>query len=193
MDERTANEDFIPFVPRRHTAAAHTPSAREDCAGSQSPVQSEEDETADPASDTAGPVDPSEPALGPLGEPASGPSSKTQAENTQADLQVAQEPPAPLAPDCTHASVIRAEAIRLAIVACGRALRHVAVVHPKLVAAFVDDALAAVGNPVGASIHSVRESNDPDLGGVLIDCGESQIGADLTTHCELLVRAAADA
>jgi hypothetical protein len=175
-------------------AVGHAPPARDDCADSPSPVQSEVDQAADATSEeTDSSQTVSEPSLAPiLDEPVNAPLGTATEENTRADLQSVDDPPPPMLV-CAHASTIRAEAVRLAIVACGRALRHVAVVHPKLVVAFVNDALAVAGNPEGAKIHAVADSEGSDLGDVLIEYGESQIGADLTMRAELLVRAVADA
>lgn len=92
------------------------------------------------------------------------------------------------APRCEHEALIRREAIRLAAIACGRALAHVAVIHPKLIAAFVDEARAVAGRPADACVGTFA---DGEFGAVEIEFAEGAIGADLATRAALLVRAAA--
>jgi hypothetical protein len=107
---------------------------------------------------------------------------------------------------CDHACEIRNEAVRLASIACGRALRHAVVLHPKVIAAFVDDALRSAGTRQVERIrvHSdVAQHVDPRCGpvqiaeelspgDVFIDLNNGSVGATLETRAELLVAAAAE-
>jgi len=108
-------------------------------------------------------------------------------EPAKADLSADRTPPV-----CDHRQLIRNEAIRLAAIACGRALRHVAFVHPQALACFVDDALAAAGRPTPHSISSHQSDDSLEFGEVIIDCGGSRVEADIQTRAALLVRAAAE-
>lgn len=108
---------------------------------------------------------------------------------------------------CDHALEIRREAIRLAAIACGRALRHAVVVHPGVIAAFVDDAIAAAGLPqharirvhpgsiaqMSASHHDRIGDDDLSLGDVVVECNGVTVGADTETRASLLVTAATEA
>jgi hypothetical protein len=90
---------------------------------------------------------------------------------------------------CTHEALIRSEAIRLAAIACGRALRRAAVIHPQVISAFVDEAMEAAGRAT-EGVVAVREEAEA-LGDVAITFGDAGIEADLETRAALLVRAAA--
>jgi hypothetical protein len=107
---------------------------------------------------------------------------------------------------CDHALEIRHEAIRLASIACGRALRHAVLLHPGVIAAFVDDAIAAAGLPqharirvhpdsiarIHASHHDRIGDDDLSPGDVVIECDGVSVGARLDTRARLLVAAAAE-
>lgn len=98
----------------------------------------------------------------------------------------------PVPPICDHQQLIRNEAIRLAAIACGRALRHVAVVHPQTLANFVDDALVAAGRPTPHSISTHQSDANLEFGEVVIESEGSRVEADIETRAKLLVRAAAE-
>jgi hypothetical protein len=70
-------------------------------------------------------------------------------------------------------------------------LRHVAVVHPALVARFIDEAIAAAGAPQ-SPVRVISNGHPADEGMVMVACEGVTIGADFATRAELLVRAAAD-
>jgi hypothetical protein len=107
---------------------------------------------------------------------------------------------------CNHRSQIRSEAIRLAVVACGRALRRAVLVHPRVIAAFVDDAFEAAGRPEHARVRVhgalIQLLNAPqcdriaddemEKGDVVIECDGTTVGATIEERAELLVRAVAD-
>ncbi len=112
----------------------------------------------------------------------------------------------PELPACSHARQIRHEAIRLAAMACGRALRHAIVLHPRIIAGLVDDAIAAAGNPEHARIRlhpdAVAAISSPDhdcisdetlgVGDVVVELDGSSVGASMDTFAELLARAGAE-
>jgi hypothetical protein len=98
----------------------------------------------------------------------------------------------PQAHSCDHEVLIRGEAIRLAVIACGRALRQVTVIHPQLIAAFVDEALAAAGRADEAVVATNVAGRTLEVGEVAIEIGDARIEADIETRAALLVRAAAD-
>jgi hypothetical protein len=105
-----------------------------------------------------------------------------------------------------HAYEIRNEAVRLASIACGRALRHAVLLHPRIIAAFVDDALRSTGarqverirvhatgaSQIDPSQGPVQIADDLSPGDLFIDTNGGTIGADLETRAELLVAAAAE-
>ncbi len=115
------------------------------------------------------------------------------------------EPAAPTERPCDHSQQIRNEAVRLAAIACGRALRHAVMLHPGIIAAFVADALAAAGHPAQARIRlhpdSIAAVEVPhhDLiadeacapGDVIIECEDTSVGATVLERAELLANAAA--
>jgi hypothetical protein len=174
MGAPTTKDEFVPFVPRQ-LAAIH-------CAPQPPAIASE------PAPEIQQPPE----AIASNSEAVREVETAAQIE-FEHEADVVREPPERRSIACNHECLIRAEAIKLAIIACGRALRHVAAVHPKLVASFVDDALAAAGSPKDMSIESTLADRISDAGEVSIDFGDCHIGADLPTRAELLVRAAADA
>jgi hypothetical protein len=55
--------------------------------------------------------------------------------------------------DMRMREIIRCEAVRLAAIACGRALRRAMLMHPNALASFVDEAIAAAGHPPDARVH----------------------------------------
>jgi len=107
---------------------------------------------------------------------------------------------------CDHAFEIRNEAVRLASIACGRALRHAVLLHPQIIAAFVDDALRTTGGRTTHRIlvheglisyvdqhHRFVEGNaDLSPGDLVIDVDGGSVGADLEARAELLVAAASE-
>jgi len=128
----------------------------------------------------------------------------------QADEAVTSRPPFSAA---LHAALqtaaiavaARGEAIRLACIATGRILRHALVVDPKIIARFVDDALAAACDE--AATARVNPAHLPALadqgmrciaderlgfGEVVVDLPAGSIGATVEERAELIVRAAAD-
>ena len=190
-----ADESFVPFVPRHLSRVTAEPAEP-----AQKPVPVKTEPESEGAIETK-----AEPKVEVQMDP-------TQALETAAPVIAAQEnaasktarhaPPRP----CEHGLEIRREAIRLAAIACGRALRHAVLLHPGVIAAFVDDAIAAAGSPQHArirvhpaSIKAVRASHhdridDEEMspGDVVIECNGVTISADIDTRAELLVRAAAE-
>lgn len=107
---------------------------------------------------------------------------------------------------CNHTERIRNEAVRLASIACGKALRRAMAMNPSVIAAFVDDALAASGDPEGAVVYVSEEevqaikartrceaANDLEAGQVVVAVDGMRLDADIETRASLLVRAAAEA
>ncbi|HXW50707.1 MAG TPA: hypothetical protein VEJ41_01850 [Candidatus Acidoferrales bacterium] len=94
---------------------------------------------------------------------------------------------------CDHEAQVRSEAVRLAAIACGRALRHVAAIHPQLLAAFVDEAIAAIAPVDPSSVVARLDARDEGSGSVAIEVDDTGIEADIETRAALLVRAAASA
>jgi hypothetical protein len=180
MDARAASEDFVPFVPRPH--AGEPPASP--CGPDQAPAPEEQGE---PAAGAPAPA-----------APASATQTDIQAEiesQKTAPLGDASQPATdeqPAIRGCHHEESIRAQAIRLAVIACGRALRHVAAVHPALVARFIDEAIAAAGAPPQSPVRVISDGYSADEGMVMVACEGVTIGADIATRAELLVRAAAD-
>lgn len=107
---------------------------------------------------------------------------------------------------CSHFLGVRNEAIRLAAIACGRALRRAVVLHPQTIAGFVDDAIAAAGYPHYPRIYlhassiataaDVRHECISDaslrLGDVTVECDGSRLSATVEERAGLLVLAAAE-
>ncbi|GEM_PF-6873469 len=162
------SDDFVPFVPPKARAL---PSV----VASAPPVAFEENfpDVASAADAIPGPVDEPSPSEPPAA-----------IELRSAPEHIASVAPAP----CEHEALVRREAIKLAAIACGRALAHVAVIHPKLIAAFVDEARAVAGRPADACVATFA---DAEFGAVEIEFAEGAIGADLATRAALLVHAAA--
>lgn len=182
MHERAPEAGFVPFIPRRVACASGPQEQRAvgevqiEPPRSEQPVLTSESQECSPA--------PSEPVVRP--EP---PPTTQHPEGEPAQLESVGK----LKPIvCEHGQLIRNEAIRLAAIACGRALRHVAFVHPQALASFVDDALAAAGRPTHHSISSHLNDDTLEFGEVVIQCDESRVSADIETRAELLVRAAAE-
>jgi len=204
MAARVGDESFIPFVPRQLTRVSGSLGEREQ-------ISVPEKNGAQHGATTNG-------------EPESMADCETTAEiengaetqaQTKADAEASKiQATAVDVPTsrgrgncCDHALEIRHEAIRLASIACGRALRHAVLLHPGVIAAFVDDAIAAAGLPQQVrirvhpdSIASIRASHhdrigddDLSLGGVVIECNGVSVGAGIDTRAQLLVAAAAEA
>lgn len=199
MDEREPEAGFLPFVPRRvsggygpTTGGLTDPQEPQPAeapaeATGKSPTTDQRPPPLDVAeSQQAGePIMESEPPERPeTGLDVEAPATELAAQDNS--LVVPSQPAL-----CRHEHLIRNEAIRLAAIACGRALRHAALIHPQVIARFVDDALEAAGNPKSFSIGSNGSDGALDFGEVLIQCDGSFIGAELETRAELLVRAAA--
>jgi hypothetical protein len=192
MAARVADESFVPFVPRQLTVP--------DTNGAQ--PENETDRNAAPESvadcQTCAEIE-----------------SDAESEQINTDPETprtqAEALDAPTYRDrgkcCNHALEIRHEAIRLASIACGRALRHAVLLHPGVIAAFVDNAIAAAGLPqharirvhpdsiarVHASHHDRIGDDELSPGDVIIECDGVSVGAGLETRARLLVAAAAEA
>ncbi len=109
--------------------------------------------------------------------------------------------------DMRMREIIRREAVRLAAIACGRALRHALLIHPRALVAFVDEAIAAAGHPpdVRLHLHPVVKGEVESLGLVChenADLSEDEITletrggvirGDPSTCARLLVCAASQA
>ena len=172
----------MPFTPRRLAGLTRGLEVHEagECHSQLQPSEhaaadSESSESSAVAVELVAPVEPHPSIESPDLEPA------------KADLSADRTPPV-----CDHRQLIRNEAIRLAAIACGRALRHVAFVHPQALACFVDDALAAAGRPTPHSISAHQSDENLEFGEVTIDCDGSRVEADIQTRAALLVRAAAE-
>jgi len=204
MDVRVGDESFVPFVPRQLIQ----PRANSQGEREQSSVPENNGAQCEPEPNTKGegecevgreatPQIEATAEVEALAEIETSSGTKAQ---TRTDPTEGKERP------CDHALEIRHEAIRLAAVACGRALRHAVLLHPSVIAAFVDDALAAAGLPQHARIRvhpgSIAHINarghesigDDDLspGDVVIECNGITVGADTNTRASLLVTAAAE-
>jgi len=198
------DSDFVPFVPRRASHASDEPPAREQAmednglgepvevayerASSDAPRASDDSVDDEIRRDMVTHDSMSEPS-----------SAMTDAVLTSAVVQsVAAEA-------CDHSLAIRNEAIRLAAIACGRALRHAVMLHPAIIARFVDDAIEAAGYPAHARIRvhadSVAAITAPDHdriaherlspGDGTVECDGTSVGATLLKRASLLVSAAA--
>jgi hypothetical protein len=103
--------------------------------------------------------------------------------------------------------MIRCEAVRLAAIACGRALRRAMLMHPNALAAFVDEAIAAAGHPQDVRLRAHPAIKD-ELERLGRACGEEAgmdeeeitmetpgglVRGDPTTCARLLVSAASQA
>ena len=202
-----AEREFVPFLPRRFarpdsSLSAAEPAAEEATTGvdgiidSVSPEAVEQPVAQPPgvsqSADDAGAAvdqDDSEPTL----------RCETHIENVAREVS-------PIAPVCDHAWEIRNEAVRLASIACGRALRHAVLLHPQIIAAFVDDALRTTGGRTIKRIlvheglisyvdqhrRFVEGNAELSPGDLVIDVDDGSIGADLETRAELLVAAASE-
>ena len=202
-----AEREFVPFLPRRF--------ARPDSSSSDSELVAEEARTG--VNGIIDSIDP-EPVKPPIAEP---PEVLQSAEDAGAAVDQDDSEPtlpcethienvarevSPIDPVCDHAFEIRNEAVRLASIACGRALRHAVLLHPQIIAAFVDDALRISGGRTIKRIlvherlvsyvdqhhRSVEGNADLSPGDLVIDVDDGSIGADLETRAELLVAAASE-
>jgi flagellar biosynthesis/type III secretory pathway protein FliH len=204
MAARVGDESFVPFVPRQLTRVSGSLGEREH---SSVPEENALQHGVEPNTNA---------------QPESKAERETRAEieagaeiqaPTKADSEPSPMPAAParvpvevIASRCDHALEIRREAIRLAAIACGRALRHAVLLHPSVIAAFVDDAIAAARLPqhahirvhpgsvahVSATQHDSIGDDDLSLGDVVIECNGVTVGADADTRASLLVTAAAE-
>lgn len=97
---------------------------------------------------------------------------------------------------------IRAEAVRLACLATGRILRHAVAFDPKVVARFVDDALAAAQDEqaivhLNSAHRSALSARGPQYvaderaaaGAVAVELAAGDVAATLEQRAELVVRA----
>ncbi len=205
-----ADDGFMPFEPRRHriASALETPPTTAPLGGR---VESQVDddaigngEEAEPfASDATSPGVSS--AQAGATDIAAIKTSMDQQASLAPEMREPQQPAAAAISQCDHALAIRSEAIRLASIACGRALRHAVVLHPRTIAGFVDDALAAAGNPRHARIWlhpdagTQRDMDHEQIwdaklepGDVIVEHEDVMLRADLERRSALLVRAAAD-
>jgi hypothetical protein len=194
-----ADEDFVPFVPRQLAQAIHADNASR----SSTPI----DKDASPPVDE--PVRPVDASASPPDAPTSASLATEVAPSAEVQVQVESPNTTTKARprECDHALETRNEAVRLAAVACGKALRHAVMLHPRVIAAFVDDAIAAAGHPLTARIRvhpaSVGSIATPQYdrvgddrlspGEVVVESDGVSLGADLDSRAELLVSAAAEA
>ena len=123
-------------------------------------------------------------------------------DETGSDL--AEKLPEPPQTRCDHTLEIRNEAIRLAAIACGRALRHAVLLHPALIVAFVNDAMnraesetatAIRINPAHAELLNspIAVADDQcEIGDLLIEFTSGSIGADVVSRARALVASAAE-
>jgi hypothetical protein len=213
-----ADDGFLPFEPRQHRMA----NAQQEWPSIATGIATGEEGTASELDgDHAVAAGSGEVAGAFAGKAASPGITSAQASalddapiETSADRQTSPEPEmqnpqlstAAATSPCDHALVIRHEAIRLASIACGRALRHTVVLHPQTIAGFVDDAIVAAGNPrharirlhplVADSQHGVDHERIWDAGlepgDVIVECEGVTLRADLQGRAALLVRAAAE-
>lgn len=197
MAAHMGDESFVPFVPRQLTTPNEAQRQRD-----QSPARANSAVVQEPDAEVKTELE---------SEVETQANSETKADVETPMIQAVVDIPTvvsePTARGCDHALEIRREAIRLAAIACGRALRHAVLLHPGVVAAFVDDAIAAAGLPQRAhirvhpgSIAHVRaphydrigdESLSP--GDVIIESNGVTLGADADARARLLVSAAAEA
>lgn len=205
MAARVSDESFVPFVPRQLTRVSGSLDEREQMSVPEkngAPHEAEANTDPEPASRDCETTAQIENRAETKAQIVANPGAlKMQA--TAVDVPTSRG----RGNCCDHALEIRHEAIRLASIACGRALRHAVLLHPGVIAAFVDDAIAAAGLPQRArirvhpdSIASIRASHhdrigDDDLspGDVVIECNGVSVGAGIDTRARLLVAAAAEA
>jgi Flagellar assembly protein FliH len=203
MDERMGDGDFVPFVPRKVSNMSAEPSVREQPTDGFSNDEATEATYDVPACDVPSVND-------------SGPDDKIQTDVVDYDDAVAGipaattgellvSPVADVAPKtCDHDLAIRNEAVRLAAIACGRALRHAVMMHPAVIARFVDDAIEAAGHPharirlhpdsvatIVVPDHELIADERLSPGDVMVECDGTSVGATLIERASLLVSAAA--
>jgi len=188
MAARVGEESFVPFVPRQ--LARVSGHEAEPIPSAQPESKAERETTLEVEAGSEIQVQ-----------------TKADPEPPPISAAPARVPPEVTVSRCDHALEIRREAIRLAAIACGRALRHAVLLHPSVIAAFVDDAIAAGGLPqharirvhpgsiahVGATQHDSIGDDDVSPGDVVIECNGVTVGADTDTRAGLLVTAAAEA
>jgi flagellar biosynthesis/type III secretory pathway protein FliH len=204
MAARVGDESFVPFVPRQLTRAGDTLGEPEQSSVSEENAahcEAEPNTNAQPESkaecETADEIEAGEIQAQTKGDPEPSPMPAAP-DRVPAEITVNQ---------CDHSLTIRHEAIRLAAIACGRALRRAVLLHPSVIAAFVDDAIAAAGLPqharirvhpgsithINATQHDSIGDDDLSPGDVVVECNGVTVGADMDTRAGLLVTAAADA
>lgn len=180
-------DGFIPFEPRPLARPVEAVAAREPDVQTQAASEVHE------------------------GEP-----DETQIEDTPAHAPQAAELATPKCPRCAEhrceremdAGLVRAAAISVAASACARALRYAIDRNPRLIARFVDDALAAAGVlsgvttvrvAAGSAAHvtpdrspaAITEDAALNPGDVFVISDHGVVGATLEERAHLLVRAAA--
>jgi hypothetical protein len=195
---RIADEDFVPFVPRQLAQAIHADNVSRSSTLIDKDAQSPDEEPVRAADEPTLTADaPTSASLTTDVTPS--PEVQVHAETSTTTTNTVRH-------ECDHALEIRNEAVRLAAVACGKALRHAVMLHPRVIAAFVDDAIAAAGHPLTARIRvhpaSVGAIATPQYdrvgddclspGEVVVECDGVNLGADVDSRAELLVSAAAE-
>jgi hypothetical protein len=195
---RIADEDFVPFVPRQLAQAIHADNVSRSSTLIDKDAQSPAEEPVRAADEPTLTADaPTSASLTTDVTPS--PEVQVHAETSSTTTKAVRH-------ECDHALEIRNEAVRLAAVACGKALRHAVMLHPRVIAAFVDDAIAAAGHPLTARIRvhpaSVGAIATPQYdrvgddclspGEVVVECDGVNLGADVDSRAELLVSAAAE-
>jgi hypothetical protein len=196
---RIADEDFVPFVPRQLAQAIHADNVSRSSTLIDKDAQSPAEEPVRAADEPTLTADaPTSASVTPDVTPS--PEVQVHAETTSSTTTNA------VRHECDHALEIRNEAVRLAAVACGKALRHAVMLHPRVIAAFVDDAIAAAGHPLTArirvhpaSVGAIATSQYDRVGDdclspgeVVVECDGVNLGADVDSRAELLVSAAAE-
>ncbi|MDQ6767992.1 MAG: hypothetical protein M3Z41_09325 [Candidatus Eremiobacteraeota bacterium] len=214
MGAHMGDDHFIPFVPPRAAPSAQSGVDDDvDDAGSQvRDMAAEHNAKVEPGQADPKAVTQAAQANGAMAQtevasPTIGPDQQTQQTNCGArqgdDPECTVSEPVGYA-RCDHRIEIRNTAVRLAAIACGRALQHAVMVHPGIIAAFVDDALTASGYPQLARIRVHPDSieqlaatrydcvGDDSLaaGDVVVECDDLNLGASLLERAALLVASA---
>jgi hypothetical protein len=196
------SDGFVPFEPRRAADMRASPDVPLSPVDTQPMPGMAEAQMSETPAEAGGPVvDADSAATGTATMEAS-----VEAATTLHAAAQEQQESMPVSIPCDHSLDIRNEAIRLAAIACGRALRHAALLHPRTIAGFVDDAIVAAGNPGHARIHlhpgAIGERHDADherigdanlgYGDVIVECDDTSLSADIERRAKLLARAAAE-
>ena len=201
------DDEFAPFSPRRIVPAVPQVSAARSEAADDSP----QDDVQGASTANAGDLDAREesdarPGSDDGGAPSTVAPDLPDATTREPASEERGPSVAPTLPCCDHSIEIRNEAVRFAAIACGRALRHALVLHPRVIATFVDDALRCAGYPqvcsirvhpdslvaVSATHRDVSADGRLAPGDIWIDLDGASVGADLIARAELLVAAAAE-